>query len=236
MAAIEIKNLQKNFGGKKVISDLNLNIESGEFLVMLGPNGAGKTTLIGILSTLLRPTYGEVVINGYDLREESIEVRNSVGVLLHTPFLYDDLTLEENLVFYLKMFGLKKNEDKIKDLVEELGLLQLLSHKVGEFSMGTKQKAALATIILLDPPVFLLDEPDTGLDLKDQGVLLNMLKRLHNQEKTLLLFTNNVELGYKVGDRFVIIMGGAIAYECEKKDITMEVLKEKYQGLMEGVI
>jgi ABC-type multidrug transport system ATPase subunit len=234
MAAIEIKNLQKKFRGKTIINNLSLDIESGEYLAMLGPNGAGKTTLIRILSTLLRPTNGVVTINGYDLKEEAIDVRNSIGVLLHSSFLYDELTLEENIGFYQKMFVVKKDEEKIKDLLENQGLFQLLCHKVGEFSRGTKQKANLATILLLDPPVLLLDEPDEGLGPKDQDVILNLLRRLHDKEKTLLLVTNNVELGYNVGDRFVILLRGTIAYECEKKDITVEVLKEKYHSLIEG--
>ncbi len=232
MPTIEIKNLQKRFGRKKVLNDLSLEVESGEFLVMFGPNGAGKTTLINILSTLSRPSKGEVIINGYDIHEDPIDIRSTIGVLSHNPFLYDDLTLRENLIFYSRMYKLKKDQKAIKSLADEVGLLHRLNDRVGQFSRGMKQRAAVARVILHDPPVLFLDEPYTGLDYKAWQMLTDILKKFHNQGKTILLITHNVELGHSIGERLAILVNGKVAFDCEKKEMDIEAFKEKYHGLM----
>ncbi|UCE39480.1 MAG: heme ABC exporter ATP-binding protein CcmA [Thermoplasmata archaeon] len=232
MPAIEIKNLQKRFGRKKVLCDLNLEAESGEFLVMFGPNGAGKTTLIKILSTLSRPSSGNVIINGFDIKEESMEVRSTIGVLSHNPFLYDDLTLKENLIFYSRMYKLKKDEKTLKTLADEVGLLHRMNDRVGQFSRGMKQRAAVARVILHNPPVLLLDEPYTGLDYKAWEMLTDILRKFHEEGKTIFLITHNVELGHRIGERLAILVNGKVAFECEKKNMDIEAFKGKYHGLM----
>lgn len=234
MPMISIQNLQKRFGRKKVISNLSLEVGKGEFLVMFGPNGAGKTTLIKILSTLSRPTEGRVEINGHDLKEEPLEVRNSIGVVSHNPFLYDDLTLKENLAFYAKMYGIRKDEKAIKSLAKEVGLLHRLNDRIGDFSRGMKQRASVARVIIHDPPVLLLDEPYTGLDYKAWGMLTGMLEKFHEQGKTIFLITHNVELGHRLGERLAILINGQAAFDCKKKDITPDEFKQKYQYLMEN--
>ncbi|UCG69848.1 MAG: heme ABC exporter ATP-binding protein CcmA [Thermoplasmata archaeon] len=232
MSMITVKKLNKRFGRKSVINELDLEVEEGEFLVMFGPNGAGKTTLIKILSTLSRPLSGSVEINGYNISEESLEVRNNIGVLSHNPFLYDDLTLKENLTFYSRMFQLKKDEDKIKFLAHEVGLFHRLNDRVGQFSRGMKQRAAVARAILHDPPVLLLDEPFTGLDYKAWGILMDILKKFHGKGKTILLITHNVELGHKIGERLTVLVNGKIALDRKKTDIGLEDFKEEYHNLM----
>ena len=234
MSMISIKNLQKKFGRKAVINNLDLEVEKGEFLVMFGPNGAGKTTLIKILSTLSKPTSGEVLINGHEIREEPIELRSSIGVLSHDPFLYDDLTLKENLVFFSRMYGIKKDENVIRGLMEGVGLLHRMNDRIGEFSRGMKQRAAVARAIVHDPLVMLLDEPYTGLDFKAWDILTDMLMRFHKEGKTIFLITHNVELGYRIGERLTILVNGEIAFDCRKKDVGMEAFKEEYQNLMEA--
>ncbi|UCE73756.1 MAG: heme ABC exporter ATP-binding protein CcmA [Methanomassiliicoccales archaeon] len=234
MSIISLKSLQKRYGRKKVLNDLNLEVTEGEFVVMFGPNGAGKTTLIRILSTLSRPTSGKVVINGFDLAEESIDVRNSIGVLSHNPFLYDDLTLRENLFFYSRMYGLKKDEKTIKATADDIGLLHRLNDRVGQFSRGMKQRAAVARVVLHNPPVLLLDEPYTGLDFKAWGTVTDMLMKFHKQGKTIFLITHNVELGHKIGERLLILVNGRIAFDSKKSDMDLEGFKEKYHGLMEA--
>lgn len=232
MPAIEMENLQKRFGRKKVLVDLDLVIEPGEFLVMFGPNGAGKTTLIKILSTLSRPSGGKVIINGFDMHEDPIDIRSSIGVLSHNPFLYDDLTLKENLIFYSRMYELKKDERAIKSLADEVGLLHRLNDRVGQFSRGMKQRASVARVILHNPPILLLDEPYTGLDYKAWQMLTDILKKFHNDGKTIFLITHNVELGYSIGERLTVLANGNVTFDCKKKDLDLEAFKGKYRGLM----
>jgi heme ABC exporter ATP-binding subunit CcmA len=231
---IEIKDLHKRFGRKRILRGLNLEVGKGEFIVLFGPNGAGKTTLIKILSTLSRPTSGEVIINGFHISEDSAEVRGSIGVLSHNPLLYDDLTLKENLTFYSGMYGLKKNNEEIMSLIRDVGLLHRSNDLVGEFSRGMKQRAAVARVILHDPPVLLLDEPYTGLDFKAWDMLNGMLAKFHGNAKTILLITHNVELGHLVGERLAILDRGEIAFDCLKKDIDIVAFKEQYRAIMEG--
>ena len=234
MPMITVKNLHKKFGRKTVLSLSNLEVEKGEFLVMFGPNGAGKTTLVKILATLSKPTSGEVVINGHDIKEEPIDVRNCIGVLSHSSYLYDDLTLKENLLFYFKMYGLGNDEKAIKDLVDEVGLFHRLNDRVGQFSRGMKQRAEVARTVLHAPAVLLLDEPYTGLDFKAWNMLTNMLTKFHQEGKTILLITHNVELGHKLGERLTIMVNGETAYDCKKKDVDIAAFKEQYHTLMEA--
>lgn len=234
MPMISIKDLRKSYGRKRILRNFNLNVKSGDFLVLFGPNGAGKTTLIKILSTLSRATSGDITINGFNLNEEPIEVRNSIGVLSHNPLLYEDLTLKENLIFYSRMYGLKKDKKAIKSLMDDVGLLHRSNDRVGEFSRGMKQRAAVARVILHDPPVLLLDEPYTGLDFKAWDMLNGMLKKYHENGKTILLITHNVELGHQIGDRLAVLAKGQIAYDCKKEDVDLASFKERYRAIMEG--
>jgi heme ABC exporter ATP-binding subunit CcmA len=234
MSTISIKNVQKRYGRKRILRNLNLNVESSDFLVLFGPNGAGKTTLIKILSTLSRATSGEIVINGFDIHEDPIEVRNSIGVLSHNPLLYEDLTLKENLIFYSRMYGLATEKKEIKSLMNDVGLLHRSNDKVGEFSRGMKQRAAVARVILHNPPILLLDEPYTGLDFKAWDMLNTMLSKFHNKRKTILLITHNVELGHQIGSRLAVLAQGKIAYDVRKKDVDLDTFKEKYRDIMEG--
>lgn len=234
MSMITVKNLEKKFGRKNVLNSLNLEVEEREFLVMFGPNGAGKTTLVKILATLSKPTSGEVVINGHDIKEEPIHVRKCIGVLSHNSFLYEDLTLKENLVFYSKMYGLGKDEKAIRDLADEVGLLHRLNDRVGQFSRGMKQRAAIARAVLHEPKVLLLDEPYTGLDSKARDMLTGMLRKFHEQGTTIFLITHDVELGYALGNRLAILARGAIAADKGKKDIEYIAFKEECHNVMEG--
>jgi heme ABC exporter ATP-binding subunit CcmA len=230
---ISIKNLRKSYGRKRILRDMNLDVEKGEFIVLFGPNGAGKTTLIKILSTLARPTSGEVKINGFDIHEESIDVRRSIGVLSHNPLLYEDLTLSENLIFYSRMYSIKKTDKDILALIKSVGLLHRANDKVGEFSRGMKQRAAVARVVLHNPPVLLLDEPYTGLDYKAWDMLNGMLKKYHEKKITVLLITHNVELGHANGERLAILANGKVAFDCKKKDIDLAAFKEKYRKILE---
>jgi heme ABC exporter ATP-binding subunit CcmA len=212
---------------------MNLEVKKGAFIALFGPNGAGKTTLIKILATLAHPSSGTIVINGYDLHEDSIEIRRSIGVLSHNPLLYDDLTMKENLIFYSRMYGLKKKDKDIIDLIKSVGLLHRANDRVGEFSRGMKQRAAVARVVLHDPPVLLLDEPYTGLDFKAWDMLNGMLREYHMKGKTIFLITHNVDLGYENADRLAVLAQGKVAFDCKKTDMDLVSFKNKYRDILE---
>ena len=143
----------------------------GESLAVLGPNGAGKTTLIKMLAMLVKEDTGEIIIDGYDFRLSKLKILDKIGVVLHQDLLYSHMTVEENLRFFASMFNVKDVDSRIIELANLLGLSQKLSDKVGILSHGYRKRVAIARAIVHDPPIFLMDEPGSGLDNISQEFL-----------------------------------------------------------------
>ena len=161
---ITVKKLVKRFGLKTVLRGLDFHVERGEFVALLGPNGAGKTTFLRILASLSRPTLGDVRIAGYHLPSQAAAVRRRLGVVSHLPLLYGDLTAEENLRFYARMYGLSNADQRVAEVLELVGLAPRRRDLVRTFSRGMQQRLAIGRAVLHDPEVMLFDEPHTGLD------------------------------------------------------------------------
>jgi heme ABC exporter ATP-binding subunit CcmA len=227
---ITVDNLSKKFGRKKVLIDLDLSVSKGEFLTIFGPNGAGKTTLIKIISTLARPTAGEIKVDGHDINEEPLEVRGALGVISHDLYLYDELTAEENLRFYGKMYSYPADRlnERIVKLLEEIGLQLRMKDRVGTFSRGMKQRLSIARAILHKPKILLLDEPYTGLDQHATGILTKILKRLHTQDRTIIMTTHNLEMGFELCDRAAILAKGTIVFQKSKHELDVKKFKKIY--------
>ncbi len=161
---IEVRHLVKRFGPKTVLRNLDFHVEQGEFVALLGPNGAGKTTFLRILASLSRPALGEVRIAGYRLPDQSAAVRRRLGVVSHLPLLYGELTAEENLRFYGRMYAVDGLEQRIAAVLDLVGLAPRRRDLVRTFSRGMQQRLAIGRAVLHEPEVLLLDEPHTGLD------------------------------------------------------------------------
>ncbi|MCZ7357475.1 MAG: ABC transporter ATP-binding protein [Candidatus Methanoperedens sp.] len=216
---ISIENLSKTFGTNIVLRNINLRIERGEFLTIFGPNGAGKTTLIKIISTLVNPTYGRVVIDGIDIKENPIEIRKKIGVISHDTFLYHELTAAENLRFFGKMYGTSDIEARINDLIKQVGLSYRRNDRVRTFSRGMKQRLSIARALIHDPPVLLLDEPYTGLDQHASATFDRILSGTNANDKTRVLISHDIERGISLCDRAVILTDGHIVHEMSKSEI-----------------
>jgi heme ABC exporter ATP-binding subunit CcmA len=227
---LHIKDLSKNFGRKNIIKNLSLEVSDGEFLTIFGPNGAGKTTLIKIISTLSRPSSGEITIAGYDMDEEPIEIRRIMGVISHNLYLYDELTAKENLHFYGRMYAYpgKKLDGRIMMLLDEIGLAHRTNDRVGTFSRGMKQRLSIARAILHEPKILLLDEPYTGLDQHASQVLTSILKRLKTGKRTIIMTTHNIEQGFALCDRVAILSGGEIIFNERRKSLSARKFREIY--------
>ena len=156
---IEVKKLVKRFGLKIILRGLDFSVEPGEFVALLGPNGAGKTTFLRILATLSRPSLGEVKVAGYNLPAQSAQVRAKLGVVSHLPLLYPDLTAEENLLFYGRMYGVENMSARITEVLEMVGLENRRKDLVRTFSRGMQQRLAIGRAVIHDPEVMLFDEP-----------------------------------------------------------------------------
>src|SRR5512135_260152 len=184
---IEVRNLVKRFGGKTVLRGLEFDVQPGEFVALLGPNGAGKTTFLRILASLSQPTLGQVRVAGYSLPNQSAAVRARLGVVTHQPLLYGDLTAEENLQFYGRMYGLIDLKPRLDEVLEKVGLAARRHDLVRTFSRGMQQRLAIGRAILHDPEVMLFDEPHTGLDQDACDMLDKLLKDVAGRGRTVVM-------------------------------------------------
>lgn len=207
---------------------MNLKVKQGEFVTIFGPNGAGKTTLIKILSTITRASSGEISIGGFSLEKEPERIRRQIGVMGHQTFLYEELTAEENLRFYGKLYDVGNIDVKIAKTISEVGLELRRKDRVRTFSRGMQQRLSIARAMLHDPAVLLLDEPYTGLDQHASEMLSGWLKALRSKQRTILMVTHDLEQGIDLADRVAIINKGQIVFEEERSAIDPQKFRETY--------
>ncbi len=199
--------------------NININIKKGEFLTIFGPNGAGKTTLIKIISTLISPTSGKVIIDGIDIKENPLEIRKKIGVISHETYLYHELTASENLRFFGSMYGALDLENRINELIKQVGLAYRKNDRVRTFSRGMKQRLSIARALIHDPPILLLDEPYTGLDQHASATFDRILSEMNAHDKTRVLISHDIERGIAMCDRAIILSDGRIAHEMSESEI-----------------
>jgi heme exporter protein A len=226
---IEIRGLIKAFGSRAVLKGVNLDVAPGEFLTLVGPNGAGKTTLMNVVSTLGKPTGGRVRVAGYDLADGAAEARRQIGLVSHKTLLYDDLSAEENLRFYARMYDVPDAGARAEAMLRQVGLWGRQRDAVRTYSRGMQQRLAIARALLHDPPVLLLDEPDTGLDQHAAAMLTDLLRQAGAaRRRTVLMTTHNLERGLELGDRVAILAGGRIAFQAAKSELDAARFRDVY--------
>ena len=186
---IETKNLTKKYGNFIAVDNLNLKIKQGEIFGFLGHNGAGKTTTINMFTTLLSPTSGTATIGGFDIINNSIDVRKIIGYLPENVQLYETLTAYENLEYFANLSGIKNPNEKIIEVLKFLDAISYKDKKIGECSKGMRQKIGIAQAIIHNPLILFLDEPTSGLDPLGVKQLREILLRL-NKEKGITIFLN----------------------------------------------
>ena len=218
--AVSIRNLSKAFGKTPVLKNLDLDLKKGEFTVIFGPNGAGKTTLLKLIATLIEPGEGSLIINGLDSAEEPEKVRKEIGMLSHESYLYGELTAEENLLFFGKMYGLGKQELETRTayLLKEVGLETKADERVSTFSRGMKQRLSIARALIHEPSLLLLDEPYTGLDPKASSVFEHILKSPSFEGSSKIMVSHDLERGFALCDRILVLKAGRIVYDGLKGD------------------
>jgi heme exporter protein A len=228
---VEVHHLVKSFGPRAALSGVNLHVKAGEFVTLVGPNGAGKTTLLRILATLTRPTSGTVRIAGLNLARAGEQVRRRIGFLSHRTLLYDDLTAEQNLHFYARMYDLDDGSARITDLLEQVGLAARRNDLVRTFSRGMQQRLAVARAVLHRPQALFLDEPYTGLDPNAAQILTDLLTELIEEGCTVLLTTHNLERGLEVGGRIIVLAQGQVVYDAPRAEVDAAAFPKTYQQL-----
>ncbi|HEB30622.1 hypothetical protein LCGC14_1757200 [marine sediment metagenome] len=232
-AFIRSEGLTKSFGHIRALRGVDLTVRAGESWLILGPNGAGKTTLMGILSLLLKPTEGELSINGKKDAESETALRQEIGVISHETFLYGDLTAQENLIFYGKLYGIADCKGSAVDMIKEVGLEDWAHERVRNYSRGMQQRLAIARAMLHRPSILLLDEPYTGLD--QHGVLnfQNMLNRYHTDERITIMTSHNLSAGFEKCTHLAILAGGKIVFSNPMGELNSGDLKAIYFNYVE---
>ncbi len=231
---IQVRRLVKRFGPKTVLRGLDLEVRAGEFLALLGPNGAGKTTLLRILASLSRPTAGEVRIGGYRLPHQAAAVRRRLGVVSHQPLLYGDLSAEENLRFYARLYGLGNSAERIEQVLDLVGLGARRRDLVRTYSRGMQQRLAIARALLHDPEVLLLDEPYTGLDQDASAMLDSVLRQVAAQGRTVVMTSHDLSRAAALATRFAVLSRGRIVASVAREQIADGQLLAFYRQAVEA--
>jgi ABC-2 type transport system ATP-binding protein len=204
MAVIETYHLTKKFDQTVAVDDLSIQIDRGEVFGFLGPNGAGKTTTIRMLTSLIGPTSGRAVVNGYTVGEENRSIRRSVGILTETPGMYDNLSAEYNLRVYGNLYEVKDVQGQVEKYLRLLGLWERRNDEVGTFSKGMKQKLAIARALLHEPPILFLDEPTAALDPEAARLVRDFIIFLREEGRTFFLSTHNLNEADRLCDRIAV--------------------------------
>jgi len=228
---IEVRKLTKSFGPRTALAGVDLSVGSGEFVTLVGPNGAGKTTLLRILATLSRPSSGIVQIGGFDAERDGEQIRRCIGFLSHRTLLYDDLTADQNLRFYARMYDIPEGSARIRGLLDRVGLGMRRHDRVQTFSRGMKQRLAVARAVLHKPRVLLLDEPYTGLDPQAAQTLTDLLLELAGEGRVILLTTHRMNRGLAVGQRMLVLHHGRLVYDELQTAISPDTFAEIYQSI-----
>lgn len=213
-----------------------MTVPEGEFFGFLGPNGAGKTTTIKVFATLLSPTDGEVRVNGFDVRSESRQVRETIGYMAQETSIDPELTAEENIRFACEAYGVPRaeREERVSELLDLVDLSDVADKRAEEFSGGMKKRLDAATALVHRPPLVFLDEPTTGLDPKARNRLWDYFRRINDRGTTIFLTTQYLEEADQLCDRLVVILDGRIVAEGSPADLKRQVGGEVLDVELEG--
>jgi len=216
--SVSVEHITKIYGTQKALDDVSFNIHSGEVVGFLGPNGAGKSTMMKIITCFLPQTSGKATVCGYNVEEESLEVRKNVGYLAENNPLYLDMYVKEYLGFIAGLHHIQNPEKRIQEMIDITGLPVEQKKKLGALSKGYRQRVGLAQALMHNPKVLILDEPTSGLDPNQLEEIRNLIVNI-GKEKTVILSTHIMQEVEAVCDRVMIINKGKIVADKSTKDL-----------------
>ena len=223
---INILNVSKTFKTTEALKDVSFEVNDSEIVGLLGENGAGKSTLLRIISTMLSPTNGNVIVNNHSILDDPQNVRKNIGILFGSEVgLYERLTARENLEYFAKLNGMPDSEitERVNHLVEKFSFADYADKQVGTFSKGMKQKVAVARSIVHNPSVMLFDEPDSGLDFKAAKIIFDFMEFCKKEGKSIIFSSHSMENIKNYSDRMVVIHKGTVV-----KTFDVHEYREKY--------
>ncbi|MCU0332058.1 MAG: ABC transporter ATP-binding protein [Ignavibacteriaceae bacterium] len=229
---LKLTNLTKKFGNFTAVNNINLEINAGDFFGFLGQNGAGKTTTIKMITGLFAPTNGSVHIGGYDIQKNHIEAKKLIGYIPDQPFLYDKLTGKEFLFFCGGLYKIEKSKlkNKIDETIDQLKIEQWVNKRTEEYSQGMKQRIAIASALLHNPKLLVVDEPMVGLDPQSALLVKNALRRKASEGVAIFMSTHSLNVAEEVCSRIGIIKDGQMIFE-DKKEVVEEIIGTDHQNL-----
>lgn len=227
--AIETKKLSKVFGNRKAVDNVTIEVPQGAFLSIFGPNGAGKTTLLRVLSTLSRATSGKATLMGVDLKEEPDRARDHIGLISHNSMLYPDLTAEQNLMIYARLYGVVDPEARVMELLEAVELKHRRLDVVRTFSRGMTQRLSIARALIHDPDVVFLDEPYSGLDPHAVEIFDGLIDQVR-ENRTFVMVSHDLQKGFSMCSHALVLAKGRIVAFDEKENLDFDEFSQIYRA------
>lgn len=225
---IQVSGLYKRYGRKSVLRGVELEVAAGQVMALLGDNGAGKSTLLRIISGLAKADRGDVMLDGHSLKSVGHELRRYIGLVSHAPLLYDSLSAGENLAFFAAMYDIQQPAARVATILHDVDLWARRRDPVRTFSRGMLQRLAIGRAILHNPPVLLLDEPDTGLDQGSAEMLHKLIRSLGADNRAILLSTHNLDRAVEWTDSVSLLVGGKIVYQDATAHLSGAQLRQVY--------
>ena len=234
---ISIKNLRKNYGEKEVLKGINLEIYPGQVIGYIGPNGAGKSTTVKILCGLLPDYDGDITIKGLELKSNTMRLKSMIGYVPELAELYDVLTPAEFLSFMGAMYNLPEADtlDRINKILTAFGLGENIHQRMDTFSKGMKQKVLIASGILHNPEIVILDEPLSGLDANSVLIIKDLLQRLAQEGKTIFYCSHMMDIVEKVSDKIILIDQGVIVAEGSMSELKSKLGDKTLEQIFESL-
>lgn len=229
--AIVIENLTKSYKDLEVLKGINLTVEKGTMLALLGPNGAGKTTIVRILSTLLNYNGGNVLVNGFSVDTDAFKVRQSIGLTSQYAAVDEYLSGRENLEMMGQLYHLSRADSKRRanELLEQFDLVEASTRAVKSYSGGMKRRLDLAVSLIATPPILFLDEPTTGLDPRSRLAMWEVIKKLMENDVTILLTTQYLEEADQLANKIAVIDGGKVIAEGTSDELKKNVGSDRLE-------
>jgi len=226
--SIEVQKLSKKYQEQLAIDEISFKVNSGEIVGFLGPNGAGKSTTMKIISCFIKPTSGDVLVDGGSIHKDELSVKSKIGYLPEHNPLYEDMYVRESISFIAQMHKIKNIKVAVQGVIEKVGLVKEAHKKIGQLSKGYKQRVGIAQAIVHNPKVLILDEPTSGLDPNQLEDIRALIKEL-GKNKTVILSTHIMQEVESICDRIVVIKNGSIVADkyLEQNSNTLNNIKEQ---------
>ena len=221
-ALLNLDSVSKRFGFRNILNNINFSLDTGEFVMLIGNNGAGKSTLLRIISSLMKPSHGEITFRGTKQKDSLLEWLQIMGSITHENRLYADLNSKDNLRLYGTLYGVEQLNSKIDDVLAKIDLSHVSQLPGRNFSSGMTKRLMIGRLMLCQPEILILDEPYTGLDQHSFRWFQKYLKEFHQQGGTVLMVTHQLELGLELATRVLVLHRQNIKHDISSAGLSVE--------------